>query len=155
MCDVNASRCWLKFSVGVQGSQDDAEAKLAEAGVGGPPVLRARLHSALQQGRGRLVAFLRLPANPSPADSLDAGLEKVRMQSLSVNNILQDPMPLQPSLRETLQPFSMLASFERMVLSSLPAGNASPPVHVPVRMACTMHAMPIPICFNILCACPA
>ena len=51
--------------------------ELAEAGVGGPPVLRARLHSALQEGRGRLVAFLRLPSGPSPADSLNACLEKV------------------------------------------------------------------------------
>ena len=61
-----------------QGPREHADHQLAGTGVGGPPVLRARLHSALQDGRGRLVAFLRLPARSSEAETLNASLEKVR-----------------------------------------------------------------------------
>ncbi|KAK9825771.1 hypothetical protein WJX74_006637 [Apatococcus lobatus] len=60
-----------------QGSRERVQQQLAEAGVGGPPVLRARLHSALQDGRGRLVTFLRLPAQASGAEAINANLEKV------------------------------------------------------------------------------
>lgn len=61
----------------LQGSRERVQQQLAEAGVGGPPVLRARLHSALQDGRGRLVTFLRLPAQASGAEAINANLEKV------------------------------------------------------------------------------
>ncbi|KAK9866379.1 hypothetical protein WJX84_004461 [Apatococcus fuscideae] len=64
---------------GVQGSREQADAHLADAGVGGPPALTARLHSALQDGRGRLVAFLRIPSTSilSDAGVLNASLDKV------------------------------------------------------------------------------